>query len=217
MAAEATDVSEMLAVHDALRREYASLPLLVKSIADDDGARADVVATHVLLLGRLTALHHAAEDDLLWPLVVERAGEPAAALELEGEHDELSRSLDRVSALVEAWRVDPSAPNRATLHTELIGFERTLLNHLAHEERDVMPLLAQHLAPEEVEQLGTYLRDGFEPEQRAIVLGIILDDTDDVRGGAFLSALDAPAREDFASTGRAEYLAYRSRLLDGWG
>jgi len=217
MAGEVTDVREMLAVHDALRSEYASLPLLVKSIEDDDRARAEVVAAHVVLLGRLTALHHAAEDDLLWPLVLERAGEPAAALALESEHDEMIQSLEQVSSLVEAWRADPSAPNRAALHTELIAFERRLLGHLAHEELSVLPLLAQHLSPEELGVLGTYLWDGLEPEQRGVVFNMIVDDTDDVRGEAFLSTLGEAARADVANGGRAEYRAYRSTLLDGWG
>ena len=63
------DVSEMFAVHDAMRKEYGSMPLLVKSIAEGDSDRAAVITEHVHLMGRLMHVHHQGEDELLWPLV----------------------------------------------------------------------------------------------------------------------------------------------------
>jgi len=217
MSSEAIDVTEMLAVHDAMRREYASLPLLVKSIADDDVARADVVADHIELLDRVMELHHAGEDELLWPLVRERMPEAEAMPEVEEEHRELNGALKEVVALAETWRRTPSATNRAALHTRLIAFEKALLMHLAHEERESLPLMANSLTVEEFGAFGTYVRAGLAPQQRSIVLGMIVDAMGPERGNSVLGNIDAHDREEFERSGRAEYRAYKGLLLDGWG
>ena len=212
---EDTDVSEMFAVHDVMRREYASLPLLVKSIAEADRERADVVFDHVSLLGRLMELHHGGEDTLLWPLVKERAPEQAAVAEMEAEHEDLNASLSGVADLALAWRQAPSTTNRAALHTVLIAFERLLLKHLGHEERDALPLLAQTVTVEEFATLHAHVQEGLSPAERSIILGMTLQDTGDARGEVLLDAMDPLEREAFERDGRARYLAYRTRLLGG--
>jgi hypothetical protein len=198
MSSESVDVSEMIAVHDALRREYGSLPLLVKSVPDDDRDRAAVVADHVTLVGTFMALHHAGEDDILWPLVRERVPDPAAleATEAtEAGHSELAHHGDQIAHLVDAWRGDPSAANRAALHVELIALERAVLQHLAHEETEALPLLAATVTPAEYASLGDYVRAGLTPEQWDVIV---------------LLGLDGSASADAAAD-----RAYRDRLLGG--
>jgi hemerythrin-like domain-containing protein len=213
MSSEPITVSEMYAVHDAMRQEYASLPLIVKSVDDGDAARAAVVAEHIALMGRLMHLHHAGEDELLWPLAQERLPEHEAVFVMESEHGELNDQLRAIAALTDVWVADPSAANRAALHTALIAFERTLLKHLGHEEREALPLLAEAVSDEEFGALRTYVRAGLTPEQGTIVLGLILDDTGATRGSGLLAAIDPDDRAAFESTGGPEYRAYRARLL----
>jgi hemerythrin-like domain-containing protein len=213
MSSEITVASEMIAVHNALRREYGSMPLLVKSVADDDAVRAGVVADHIALMGTFMALHHAGEDDILWPLVRERAPQSTVIAAAEADHSGLAEHAHVVAALAEAWRSDPSAMNRAALHVELIALERALLQHLGHEESDALPLLARTITEEEFGTLRAYVRDGLTTEQRTIVLGMILDDTDAATAANLLSALDPKERADIEDAEASAYRAYRESLL----
>ena len=142
MSEELIDVSDMIAVHDGMRKEYASLPLRVKSSGDGDTDRAAAVADHIALLGAWMQVHHDGEDALLWPLVRQRAPEHEAIFVMEAEHSELNDYVTLIGAQAETWRADPSPSNRATLHTTLIEFEKRLLTHLGHEEREPMPTTA---------------------------------------------------------------------------
>jgi hemerythrin-like domain-containing protein len=215
MSSEPIDVSEMYAVHDAMRQEYASLPLIVKSVDDGDTARAAVVSEHIALLGRLMHLHHAGEDEILWPLAQERMPEHEAVFVMHAEHGDLNDQLRAISVLSDDWAAVPSATNRAALHTALIAFERTLLKHLGHEESDALPLLAQAVTDEEFGALRTYVRAGLTPDEGTIILGMILDDTGASRGSGLLAAVDPADREAFDSNGGQAYHAYRARLLGG--
>jgi hemerythrin-like domain-containing protein len=154
----AIDVSEMVAAHDGMRKEYATLPLLVKSVADGDTERAAIVAEHIRLLDVLMTVHHDTEDELLWPLAQERAPEHEAVFIMEAEHQELADSLARVASLTRVWETEPSAINRAALHTELISAEKILLKHLGHEEKEALPLLATVISDEEFARFGNNVR-----------------------------------------------------------
>jgi hemerythrin-like domain-containing protein len=209
----AIDISDMIAAHDTLRKEYASLPLLVKSIPDGDAERAAVVCDHIALLGVLMTAHHDAEDELLWPLAEERAPEHEAIFIMEREHDDLTGHVARIGELAAAWRSDPSATNRAALHTELIVFEKDLLKHLGHEEREALPLLGTVITQEEFASFGARARDSVPPEQRTLLLGLILEDTNPASRAAVLEGMSAEARAAYENGGRAAAREYRARLL----
>lgn len=213
MSEEPIDVSDMIAVHDGMRKEYASLPLRVKSSDDADVDRAAAVADHIALLGAWMQAHHDGEDELLWPLVRERAPEHEAIFVMEAEHSELNDYVARIGAQAEAWRDDPSPSNRATLHTTLIEFEKRLLTHLGHEERELLPLLARTVSEEEYAAFGTYMRQHLTPEQGVLIIGLILDDTSTAQGERFLDGMGPEARARFEQEGRPVYREYRTRFL----
>ena len=67
------DTHAMVVVHRVFRREFDLLPDLIEGVRAGDTERAAVLAEH--LTGLVGALHHhhQAEDDLIWPLLLERA------------------------------------------------------------------------------------------------------------------------------------------------
>jgi len=209
----AIDVSEMVAAHDGMRKEYASLPLLVKSVADGDTERAAIVGDHIRLLDVLMTVHHNTEDELLWPLAQERAPEHEAVFIMESEHRDLNDGLARVAALTLAWQDNPSAQNRAALHTELISLEKVLLRHLGHEEKEALPLLATVISDQEFARFGNNVRAALTPEQRTILLGLIIEDTTPSLGASILDSMTPEARASFEIEGRPQVRAYKARLL----
>lgn len=145
-----TDTTDMLAVHDGLRHEFARLPITVKAVAEGDAERAAVVGGHVLFMADFLHAHHASEDEIVWPLLRERAPEHDALVdEMAGQHASMHATVDTVRAQAEAWIATAGMQERSALHTTLIALEREILHHFALEEQDVLPLIQRDLTPEE--------------------------------------------------------------------
>jgi iron-sulfur cluster repair protein YtfE (RIC family) len=209
------DVTDMYAIHDALRHEFAKLPIMVKAVPEGDADRAGVVGGHVLLMLSVLHAHHDGEDELVWPLLKERSPESLGVIEeLESQHAEMIVLLDRSREQAEAWIANPGIHERSGLHTTLIALERLILHHLAREEQEGIPLMATLLSQEEYAAVGEHSRATMAPEELPIALGLILDDTSAERGEAILAAMPAPAREGFEQFGRPAYAQYKARLAE---
>jgi hemerythrin-like domain-containing protein len=207
------DVTDMYAAHDSMRKEFASLPLLVKSIPDGDVDSANRVSDHIALLDRFLRIHHDVEDEALWPLVRERAPEHEAIFTMDAEHHELNEQLDAIGGYTNAWRVGGSADTRATLHNRLIIFERALLRHLGHEEREVLPLIQQTLSQKEYDAFGPSVQQRMDPDDRLLALGFILEDTSTSLGNAILLRLPEETRAETEREARSTAQKHKRALL----
>lgn len=210
-----TDATDMFAVHDCFRHEFARLPITVKAVSDGDADRAAVVGGHVLFMTDFLHAHHESEDLIVWPLLSERAPEHAELVaSMEAEHEEIAVLCDKARQQAGAWMAAPGHQERAGLHTTLIALEKALLHHLAVEEQEVVPLIERDLTPEEYATVGEHSRASFAPPDLAVALGFILDDTTADRGEVILAAMPPEARAGFEEFGRPAYAAYRARLTD---
>ncbi|MDP1875967.1 MAG: hemerythrin domain-containing protein [Actinomycetota bacterium] len=214
MTDDSIDVREMLGIHDALRKEFASLPLMEKGVADGDAERAGIVGDHILFMCDLLQSHHEGEDATVWPILQERAPEHAALIEsMVAQHHALEAMLLTVREQVAVWQADPHVNNRAALHTSLIRLERLLLDHLSHEETDTLPVIAATFSPAEFAAVGEHARGSLPPDKLMIAMGMILDDTTSDIAELMLSGMPPEARAGFDQFGRPAYAAYRERLL----
>lgn len=150
------DVRDMIVVHTALLREFRLAPAAVARVAAGEVRQTAIVDRHLQLLCTLLHHHHAGEDALLWPLL--RARVPATAMkfvdEVEAQHVAIDASLHEVQGARARWRTDPSAANRDTVVTGLSTLYELLADHLALEERSVLPLAASVLTDEEWHAIG---------------------------------------------------------------
>jgi hemerythrin-like domain-containing protein len=208
-----TDTTDMLAVHDCFRREFARLPITVKAVGDGDVERATAIGEHIIFMCDFLHAHHESEDLLVWPLLQERAPEADALVgEMVEQHEQLLSKMGTARQQAQAWIDDPGNQERAALHTTLIALEKELLHHLAVEEQQVLPLIARDLTPEEWFAVGQHSRESFSQQDLTIALGLILDNTSAERGEVILEAMPPEARAGFEQFGRPAYLAYRDRL-----
>jgi hemerythrin-like domain-containing protein len=211
----ATDMTEMFAVHDCLRHEFARLPLTVKAVPEGDARRAEVVGGHVMLMTTILHAHHDGEDLLVWPLLEERAPEHSELVAtMAGQHEGMMAALNTARAEAVEWMADPNILRRSALHTTLIGLEKELLHHLALEEQEIVPLISRDLTQEEYAAVGAHSRASLAPEQLPVALGLILKNTSAERGEAILHGMPAEARAGFEQFGMPVYAAYAERLTD---
>jgi hypothetical protein len=186
------DLTIMLAAHAAFRRDLAQLAQAA-AFADlpDPGRRASVQAGWGLFKRQLH-LHHTAEDAIVWPALRERLAHSDQAQSvldaMEAEHqqiDPLLAGVDDAFARVEAGhRADTSAIGEAA-----DALATSLTHHLAHEERDGLPLIGTALTSAEWRRVGfkivrqnglsaggemfAWLADGADPDLAAAAIGTL--------------------------------------------
>jgi hemerythrin-like domain-containing protein len=147
------DMTMMYVIHDALRRDLNRIEPALRRLAS--GGPGLPVAGIKRAVGYCWAefssildSHHKHEDDELWP-ALGRYHPPAAGLvaEMEGEHAGIDPLLTAAHAAVARALAGPATPAEAAAAAgTVVALREHLAAHLAHEERDVVPLAEQHLA-----------------------------------------------------------------------
>ena len=204
--AERPCTHEMVVVHRVFRREYALAPAMVAAVAHGDVVRAEVVSAHLVELGSTLHHHHSGEDDLVWPRLLERAElSEELVTRMQGQHERVSALLDRVGALVPAWRATADAVVRDELAEVLRRTAQQLSEHLDEEEREVLPLVAEHLTVAEWNELGERGMASTPRSRLLVLLGHILEDASEDERRLLLSLAPLPARLAYRLVGRRKW------------
>jgi hypothetical protein len=188
------DLTVMIAAHDAFRRDLASLARAATgggAGAGRDPARRERVSRGWEVFKRQLHFHHTGEDRHIWPRLGERLAHSESAMStlqaMEEEHSRVDPLLDAV----EAAFADPAGGRLADTVGELAT---TLHSHLAHEERDALPLIGTALTAAEWRGVGRRL--GFENglSGSSEFFAWILDGATDSRSAEVLGTLPVPLR-----------------------
>ncbi len=180
------DVGFMRALHAALRRDLSRLR--------DAGARLGNASAPPTVLAGWDAFraqldnHHSAEDDDLWPVLRRELSDPgdlAVVDAMMAEHRQIPPALASVDAALRAGS-DAAAP--------IEQLSAVVLDHLAHEERAVLPLIEQHLTRAQWRAFLRKERARRSPRERPEFLAWILDGADRHDAAAVLTEMPPPAR-----------------------
>ena len=198
------DMTMMLAVHDALRRD---LERLVRATErpDDDPGQVLGAAVGWELFKRHLHVHHTSEDAVLWPALERRlAGRPAdlALLSaMEAEHAVIDPLLAGVDAALADREHGPQRLGGAV--EALTACVRT---HLRHEEHDALPLIAATLPESEWQAFGESHRERIGDQARRY-LPWMLDGADPVTAAAVLGGMPQPLLAAYEAEWRPAYEA----------
>src|SRR6478609_9008793 len=98
-------------------------PKLIGGVADGDAKRAAVVGSFYANILEFLHLHHAGEDELLFPKLVERAPDPELVTRIQHQHELVHEGLNRSNAAVTKWIATGSIADGLTLITALADLE----------------------------------------------------------------------------------------------
>jgi len=198
------DLTIMLAAHSAFRRDLTRLVRAAAAADLSDPARRRSVAAGWELFKHELHLHHTAEDELIWPVLRPRLAHSEHALSvldaMEEEHERIDPLLAAVDAAFAQRTADAGAdvgvgaagpavpddwPGEDRLADVIDVLASTLTGHLAHEERDGLPLIGVALTAAEWRGVGLKIarRNGLSEG-----------------GEMFAWILDGAGREDAAAT-----------------
>jgi hypothetical protein len=180
------DLTIMLGAHAAFRRDLVRLARAAAFADLPDPARRASVRAGWETLKRQLHLHHTAEDTIVWPALRQRLAHSEHAQSvldaMEAEHaqiDPLLAAVDDAFAEPDGGRLGDAAD---ALTTSLTG-------HLAHEERDGLPLIGVALTAAEWRGVGfkiarsnglseagemfAWIADGAGPDEAAAAVGTL--------------------------------------------
>jgi hemerythrin-like domain-containing protein len=193
--AEPIEVRDMAIIHKTFRSGYAESARLVRAASSPSPQRVAFLADHVDFGLMMLHVHHASEDELLYPLLVERVPEQAAKTEHVGhEHEQVQEALDDARAACATWRAQPSTENGEALAASLENLNEVLQPHLDDEEQQVVPLAAVTLTQQEWDALGEHSVAQVPRNKRPIAFGMILEPLDEADRAYMKRSLPAPVR-----------------------
>jgi iron-sulfur cluster repair protein YtfE (RIC family) len=180
------DLTIMLAAHDGFRRDLVKLAHAASSASRLGPAHQDRVRAGWETFKHQLHLHHTAEDELVWPALRTRLAVSASAQSVLASMEEEHARVDPLLAAVDHAFAHPEDGRTADATTALAS---DLLKHLAHEERDALPLIGVWLTAAEWRGVGfkiarknglsaggemfAWMADGAEPAAAAVVIGTL--------------------------------------------
>ena len=190
------DTSEMPTVHTFFRREFRLAGGVVRSVAAGDVRRAQELSDHLEYVGRCLHHHHTAEDELAWPLLLERVPEELAPIVtlMESQHERVDALLQQVTDLRMRWATDGDVDTRDRLADTLDRLYAHLAEHLDAEEERLLPIAARTLSHDEWHAIGERARSQGRRNEMFLTFGMLQHDGDPEVLRRMLGAAPAPVR-----------------------
>jgi len=192
------DVGFMRALHAALRRDLSRLRDAAAQLDSSAGAPSTVLAGWDAFRAQLDN-HHSAEDDDLWPVLRQELSDPGELASVDAmveEHRHIPAALAGVDAALRGG-------GQLAAPVELLS--SVVLDHLAHEEREVVPLIEQHLTRAQWRAFLRTERGRRSPRERPEFLTWILDAAGEQDAAAVLTEMPPSARLVYRRVLRPRY------------
>jgi hypothetical protein len=138
------DMTFMYVMHHGFRRDLTAFVAAAKATPAGDRAAWEALEQRWELFSHILHLHHTAEDDAIWPFLMDRVdAEGRATLQaMEAEHDQIDPLLQACADGFATLARKPDDDARAALVVRLTATRECLTRHLAHEETDAIALIS---------------------------------------------------------------------------
>lgn len=205
------DTSDMIGLHRVFRDALDNAPQYVGSVQDGDGERAELVGSYYAHVLELLHHHHEGEDALLTPRLLERAPEHAELISrIAGQHDSVLGALDDADSAVADWRANPSAEARDAVVGSLAALNAALVPHLDEEEREILPIAAQHINVAEWGELPAEGMKAFRGDKMWLLLALVQEQMTPAQIANMEAHMPPPVADMWNGPGRglaADYIA----------
>ena len=210
------DVRDMAIVHRTFRSAYAESAQLVRARPTPSPGRVTFLADHIDFGLEMLHHHHASEDLLLYPLLLERVPEQAAMTEeVAQEHHLVQGALDSAVSACATWRRHPTAETGEALAASLDHLNVVLQPHLDDEEQQVVPLAAVTLTQEEWDAVGEHSSAHIPRDKRALAFGMLLEPLDEDDRAFMKRHLPPPVRMLYPFLIQRPWTKYAATLRTG--
>jgi hypothetical protein len=176
------DLMPMYLMHYGFRRDLSSFAAAVAGTPWEDRRAWRALARRWDQFARVLHLHHAGEDEILWPLLLERVDRAGDAVgrrtleAMEAEHEEIDPLLSGCAEGLASLAAGGDADTHAALIVRMTATRERLGQHLGHEESEAMALVQRHLTPAEWDALHPEFGRHYTPQDALFALPWVLRD-----------------------------------------
>jgi hemerythrin-like domain-containing protein len=206
------DTSDMIGVHNVLREQLGGARALVDGAAADP-ARVQLIASYYDNVLEFLHVHHAGEDELLWPKLIERLPEQKDLVErIAAQHHDVDGAVTRAHAAIDAWRATTDPQTTAEAGDALVALNDVLTAHLAEEEREILPLAAQVMTVPEWGELPGHAMMHFSADKPWLVVGLVRDQMTEAQKAAMLAGMPPEFQQFWVGTGQGLYDGFMAQV-----
>jgi hemerythrin-like domain-containing protein len=210
------EVRDMRIIHETFRRAYEEAARLIRANPTPSPARVTFLADHIDFGLNMLHHHHEGEDEILYPLLVERVPDHAARTEqIDHEHQAVKGAIDAARTACSRWRTAPGANTAETLAAALDEVNAKLLPHLDNEEREIVPLAAVTVTQKEWDSLAKHGIASVPGNKKMIAFGMILEPLSPTDQAYMLSNVPPPVKLLYHLVGKRAWNKYATTLRSG--
>ncbi|WP_051801374.1 hemerythrin domain-containing protein [Actinocatenispora sera] len=170
---------ETVLAHRAFRRASALLAARIAAVEPGQPRRAAALAGRLRAYQRALRGHQGCQDRLLWPVLLARCDLGAdLVLRMRAQHERLAGTLTAIDVALPGWVATTAEDDRDRLVAALVEHHAVLAEHVDEEDRDLLPLAADHLAAHEWQALRAQLLARLRRPRLFTYLGIVLTHAD---------------------------------------
>ena len=207
------DATAMTRFHVIFRDALDAVPQLVGAAPADDGARAELVGSFYDNVLRLLHAHHEAEDVTIYPQMLERLPDQVDVINrINAEHEVVLGSLEKAEEAVAAWRADPSSASRDAAAADLATLKTILLEHLDHEEAEVVPLIGQCITVDDWDTLSGTAFGMFSGDKVWLAVGLIQEQMLAEENAKMEANMPPPVNDFWVNSGRTMFQDFVGEL-----
>lgn len=209
---ERPDVTEMLAVHNALRDTLDAAPELVRGVAAGDTDRVALLSNFYANVLSFLHVHHEGEDVLIFPNLVQRCPDQIDLINgIAAQHHDVDDLVSRSEKSLEDWSSgQPGAQERAAVALGELG--EGLTEHLGQEEREILPLCSEHISQAEWSSLPGHAMANFKGDKPWLALGLVMERFSPEQQQLVASTMPPPAVEMWVNFGQPAFTGLMSKV-----
>ena len=205
------DATAMTRFHRIFREALDAVPRFVGTASDE--ARVELVASYYANVLALLNAHHEAEDVTIFPQLLERLPEHVDVISrVNAEHEGVLDTLGAAEQALAAWRADPSSTSRNGAVAAFEALQAKLIEHLDHEEADVVPLIGQCINVAEWGQMSATAFQLFSGDKVWLVIGLIQEQMLPQENATMEANMPPPVHEFWVGSGRGMFQDFVAAL-----
>jgi hemerythrin-like domain-containing protein len=206
--ANLTDVRDMYSVHEGFRRGLRDAPGQLASVRAGDTERALRLADYLGELLWLLHAHHSSEDELLYPLLCERAPEHQELFSrMDAQHVAVTSSLEAAQHAAKRFGESGSVADGRALAEACASLLETLDVHLHEEEDEVLPIAARFVSPAEWGALPAHALSQYPGTRVWLPFGLAIEAMPADLLAAMSAELPPPVSEMWFGAGSDAFVA----------
>jgi iron-sulfur cluster repair protein YtfE (RIC family) len=198
------DLGVMIAAHNAFRRDLVKLTEAASRRKLRDPVRRLAISNGWETFKRQLLQHHRAEDACVWPPLQARLSASGSAMSVLDAMESEHALIDPLLAAVDQAFADDRLADRylGDVIGELAG---ALTGHLAHEERDTLPLIGQALTTGEWSDVLAAIRARGSVTDAIEMIPWLLDSMSPEAAGLLLASFPPAAAQRYQAEWKPKY------------